>query len=279
MTKQELCQVLEKWLGDKYNYLEIKAINNHFYPFIMQDHILGNLLTEEVENNKHFTEIIEEIRSGVPIQYIIGNTCFYGLDLRVNKDVLIPRSETEELVSWVIEDSKFSNTPLKVVDIGTGSGCIAITLKKHRPHWVISGIDISDNALQIAKQNAAIYQLDIEFMLLDFLKNRKGLNEDYDIIVSNPPYVSIKEKNVVSDSVLNYEPHQALFATGNDPLIFYREIADWAKDHLCKSGSMYLEMNEFLFSEIQNIFVQAGYSKIIMKDDLQGKKRMIKVQF
>jgi len=228
----------------------------------------------------------KQLEQEVPLQYIIGKTEFYGLPFVVNKHVLIPRPETEELVAWVVSESsrfKTFNTStkqttetkqLKILDIGTGSGCIPISLKKQLPFAKISAIDISKEALTVAKKNAVLNNVDIHFILQDILKT-VALDQHYDIIISNPPYVRELEKKELKNNVLKNEPHVALFVENDNPLIFYAKIAELAKNYLNKNGLLFFEINQYLGTETIDLVNKKGLKNIQLKKDMFGNDRII----
>ena len=228
----------------------------------------------------------KQLEQEVPLQYIIGKTEFYGLPFVVNKHVLIPRPETEELVAWVVSESsrfKTFNTStkqttetkqLKILDIGTGSGCIPISLKKQLPFAKISAIDISKEALTVAKKNAVLNNVDIHFILQDILKT-VALDQHYDIIISNPPYVRELEKKELKNNVLKNEPHVALFVENDNPLIFYAKIAELAKKYLNKNGLLFFEINQYLGTETIDLVNKKGLKNIQLKKDMFGNDRII----
>jgi len=219
----------------------------------------------------------ERLLKHEPVQYILNECWFYGLKFYVDKNVLIPRPETEELVDWVIRNLRFPFSELKVLDIGTGSGCIAIALKRKLRKAEVWACDVSEEALNIAKQNSSTLQADINFVQLDFLneKERSQL-PSFDIIVSNPPYVPEKDKESMNKNVLEFEPHTALFVKDNNPLVFYEAIAAFAKSHLNKEGTVYCEIHESLGKETTALFAGKGFTTELKKD-MQGKERMIKI--
>jgi len=223
--------------------------------------------------------IVKRLQKEEPIQYIIGNTEFYGLPFLVDKNTLIPRPETEELVAWVLNETKVlannKTIELSILDIGTGTGCIPISLAKNLTSLNISAIDISPEALLIAKQNAILNKVTIEFIELDIL-NTESLPQEYDVIISNPPYVRELEKEEIKNNVLKNEPHLALFVADENPLIFYNKIADLAKQQLSKNGMLFFEINQYLGKETVNMLVKKGFKNIQLKKDLFGKDRMIK---
>ena len=233
-----------------------------------------------------FKDALKRLQKEEPIQYILGETEFYGLPFFVDKNTLIPRPETEELVNWVFNDvtksqgNKVANSStndkhLTILDIGTGSGCIAISLAKKLPNAKITAIDVSEEALTIAKRNAKLNAVEIEFLQANILETKKLLKQ-FDIIVSNPPYVRELEKKEIKPNVLENEPHLALFVADNDPLIFYSKIADLAKSHLTENGCLYFEINQYLGKETVDMLIQKGYINTELKKDLFGNDRMTK---
>ena len=228
----------------------------------------------------------KQLEQEVPLQYVIGKTEFYGLPFVVNKHVLIPRPETEELVACVVSESsrvKTFNTStkqttetkqLKILDIGTGSGCIPISLKKQLPFAKISAIDISKEALTVAKKNAVLNNVDIHFILQDILKT-VALDQHYDIIISNPPYVRELEKKELKNNVLKNEPHVALFVENDNPLIFYSKIAELAKKYLNKNGLLFFEINQYLGTETIDLINKKGLKNIQLKKDMFGNDRIV----
>jgi release factor glutamine methyltransferase len=235
------------------------------------------LITEK--NLIDLKNIVKRLQKEEPIQYIIGNTEFYGLPFLVDKNTLIPRTETEELVAWVLDEIKvFTNNKiieLSILDIGTGTGCIPISLAKNLTSLNISAIDISPEALLIAKQNAILNKVTIEFIELDIL-NAESLPQEYDVIISNPPYVRELEKKEIKNNVLENEPHLALFVADENPLIFYNKIADLAKQQLSINGMLFFEINQYLGQKTLNMLVNKGFKNIQLKKDLFGNDRMIK---
>lgn len=228
-----------------------------------------------------FISAVKNLKEYMPIQYIIGETNFFGLSIIVNKDTLIPRPETEELVAWILEDQNKKKTKkpkdVSILDIATGSGCIAIALAKNLPNSRITALDISDSALKISIQNAFLNKVDIEFIHQDILEI-ESLTIEYDIIVSNPPYVRELEKKFMQQNVLNYEPAMALFVKDEDPLLFYRTIAKIAENHLTKEGFLYFEINEYLASDLISLLKNKGFRNVMVKKDIFGKDRMLKCQ-
>ena len=225
------------------------------------------------------TKLLEQ---EIPIQYILGKTEFYGFPFILNEHVLIPRPETEELISSILENvlktrsfhTNANEKQLKILDIGTGSGCIPISLKKSLPFAEITAIDVSNEALTIAKKNAVLNKVDINLTQQDIL-NTTSLNQLYDVIVSNPPYVRESEKKEIKNNVLNNEPHMALFVEDNNPLVFYNKIAELAKNHLTKNGTLFFEINQYLGKETVELIKLKGFNKIQLKKDVFGRDRII----
>lgn len=277
MNKSELTEFLVKSLSEDYSVMAIRNIANYFWSDYLKKINQRDLKAYDLHSDSTLKSRLYMLKQKIPIQYIFNSACFYGLDFYVDQNVLIPRPETEELVNWILQDT-INLSKQSFIDIGTGSGCIPITIKKHRSDWIITGIDISQEAITIAAKNALILNIEIELKQVDFLHNNTIVNGSYDFIVSNPPYVSKSETEYISDSVL-HEPQIALLPIGNDPLVFYKKIALWAKTNLNPSGTMYFELNEFLSSEIEQIFIENGFLETFIKEDLQGKKRMLKVKF
>ena len=218
---------------------------------------------------------LNELKKEVPIQYLLGKTNFYGLDFEVNENVLIPRPETEELVEWIINENKDGKSKkIKILDIGTGSGCIAISLAKNLPNAEVYGIDVSKKAIETAKRNAINNNVDIIFMYQNIL-DTDVLTCNFDIIVSNPPYVRNLEKEEIKKNVLDYEPHLALFVDDNDALVFYRKIAALAKSGLKENGKLYFEINQYLGNEMTDLLEKMDFKNIELRKDIYDNDRMI----
>jgi len=229
-------------------------------------------------NLTQIKEIINRLIQFEPIQYILGETEFYGLTFKVNSAVLIPRPETEELVDWIIKDCHLLNPT--ILDIGTGSGCIPISLVKNLPGALAEGWDISYEALKVAKMNAVINQVNINFHYADILKPSFPFQkEKYDIIVSNPPYITTSEQLSMLKNVIDYEPHIALFVPETDSLIFYRAITDIAINQLKSGGNLYFEINERFGNETADLLALKGFRNIILRKDINGRERMIRAEF
>ncbi|MFC7358575.1 peptide chain release factor N(5)-glutamine methyltransferase [Jejudonia soesokkakensis] len=227
------------------------------------------------ESGQQFENAISQLKQYKPIQYIIGQTEFYGLPFTVTKDTLIPRPETEELVEWILSQYTNHNSSFTIVDIGTGSGCIAVSLAKHLKEASVSAIDISKEALKVASENAVLNNVEVNFLQKDILL-AENLPVSYDIIVSNPPYVRELEKEKMQKNVLDYEPEQALFVSDKDPLVFYRKIARLAKKHLKPNGFLFFEINEYLGEAMKQMLITEGFSELELKKDIFGKDRMLK---
>ncbi|RBQ07730.1 peptide chain release factor N(5)-glutamine methyltransferase [Pedobacter miscanthi] len=227
-------------------------------------------------NEQKLLSILNDLQIGKPIQHILEEAHFYGLVFKVNEHVLIPRPETEELVDWIISvcSSQLTAKEFKILDIGTGSGCIPITLKKHLPNAGLSTLDVSSEAIAVAKQNAQRIGAEIDFITADVLTFQS--KEKFDVIVSNPPYIRDLEKKEMHDNVLLHEPHLALFVNDDNPLIFYKAIADFAKTNLKSNGHLFFEINEYLGKETVEMLKDKEFIDIELRKDMQGKDRMIK---
>lgn len=224
------------------------------------------------ESYEKMNRALQSLKEHQPIQYITGHTEFFGLQFKVTEDVLIPRPETEELVEWMVNDLK--GRKLKILDIGTGSGCIAITLAKHLPEAKVTALDISSKALEVAKSNAGKNQVTLEFLHLDILA-QTHLPRQFDVIVSNPPYVRELEKKQMQRNVLEYEPETALFVKDEDPLLFYRKITSLASQNLPFHGSLYFEINQYLGKETEDLLLEKNF-QTTLKKDIFGAERMLK---
>jgi release factor glutamine methyltransferase len=221
--------------------------------------------------------IQSRLLSGEPVQYVLGQADFYGLKFQVNPSVLIPRQETEELVYWILESH--GSAPLELLDIGTGSGCIPISLKHKRPAWEVAAVDVSEDALAVAKANAQKLDAEVRFQLFDLLDASKWHEmPSYDLIVSNPPYIPPSEVVHVPPHVLEHEPHLALFTETEDALVFYRRIGEFAQQHLRPGGWLYFELNEFNGEEVMNVIERQGFKSVQLEQDLNGKWRMLRGQ-
>lgn len=231
-------------------------------------------ITVTKEEEQPLFEVLSQLRKEKPIQYILGTAQFMDMDFVVNEDVLIPRPETEELVRWIIDEHTDQNMAFNILDIGTGSGCIAISLAKAFKNAKVFALDISNKALETAKLNARNNKVEIECIQSDILTT-KSLKEKFDIIVSNPPYVRMLEKKLMKSNVIDNEPGIALFVSDDDPLVFYRRITDFAKSNLNKGGSLYFEINQYLGEETKAL-LENGFSNIELRKDIFGNDRMVK---
>ena len=221
-----------------------------------------------------WNDILNKLTKEIPIQYILGTTHFYDLEFEVNPNVLIPRPETEELIDWIIKENS-ANTNLKILDIGTGSGCIAISLAKNMKNAKVSALDVSIKALATAQKNAVKNNVNINFIHKNILETN-DLNQEFDIIVSNPPYVRNLEKHEIHKNVLNNEPHLALFVEDDDALIFYKKIAELAQVNLAQNGQLFFEINQYLGYETKNLLEKMNFKNIELRQDIYGNDRMIK---
>ncbi|MEO6850523.1 MAG: peptide chain release factor N(5)-glutamine methyltransferase [Mucilaginibacter sp.] len=230
------------------------------------------------EASEKIKEILVRLKTGEPIQYILGHTEFYGLPFKVNPSVLIPRPETEELVEWAVSSVGSRQLAVgSILDIGTGSGCIAISLKKNLPDKLVCAIDISTEALKTAKVNAALNEVNITFIEIDILSlpDYSPLTTNYSLIISNPPYVTPTDKKQMDINVTDFEPHNALFVPENDPLIFYNAIADFASTHLEQGGLLFFEINENYGEQIVELLDHKQFKDIELRKDMSGRDRMI----
>lgn len=252
-------------LEDKHKLRQIDLALNHELAFSEEDFVVWDSL-------------LTQLKKEVPIQHLLGKTCFYGLDFEVNENVLIPRPETEELVEWIISENKGidKKRKIKILDIGTGSGCIAISLAKNLPNAEVYAIDVSKKAIETAKRNAIRNDVEVTFMFQNILETEE-LKCKYDVIVSNPPYIRNLEKEEIKNNVLNYEPHLALFVDDNDALIFYRKIASLAHNNLLENGQLYFEINQYLGKEMIDLLGKMDFVNIDLRKDIYDNDRMIKV--
>jgi release factor glutamine methyltransferase len=285
MRIKELRKIFHTELDSQYGATEVDEfffrILEHYYGLKAVTLALDPEFCLTSEETPRVYNALDKLKKNVPLQYILGNADFYGLKFMVNKHVLIPRPETEELVHWILEDLQDNpttqNVIFKVLDIGTGSGCIAISIAKNVSNSYVTAIDVSSKALQLAKKNAFELKASIQFKELDIL-NVADLNEKYHIIVSNPPYVRNLEKEQIHPNVLDHEPHIALFVPDDDPLIFYKKIGELALTNLEAGGALYFEINQYLGEALQKELRKMGFRKIRCRKDIFGKDRLLKVQ-
>ena len=245
-------------------YLEQKRLDIALHPDFVVSSEKQAVIEQATEKLQHYK----------PIQYIIGHTEFYGLDFKVNENVLIPRPETEELVEWILSDISSEEKSWRILDIGTGSGCIPISLAKNISTAKLTGYDISEPALEIARQNATLNTVQVSFENVDILKLEK-IRETFDVIVSNPPYVRELEKEEMHRNVLDHEPQGALYVCNDDAFIFYRKISQLAAENLKKNGLLYFEINQYLSKETLQLVEQFGF-EAELKKDIFGNYRMLK---
>ncbi|KLT67827.1 peptide chain release factor N(5)-glutamine methyltransferase [Flavobacterium sp. ABG] len=273
---QELSSFYDAYEAESFFYLILE--NKHKLRQI--DLALNHELVFNQSDFAFWDVILQELKKEVPIQYLLGKTNFYGLDFEVNENVLIPRPETEELVEWIVkENAKTDKTKtLKILDIGTGSGCIAVSLAKNLPNAKVYAIDVSKKALETAKRNAINNKVEVTFLLNDVLELEE-LPYDFDIIVSNPPYVRHLEKEEIKKNVLDYEPHLALFVEDHDALIFYKKIATLAQDNLFKNGQLYFEINQYLGKEMIDLLEEMEFKNIELRKDIYDNDRMLRGSF
>ena len=262
---------------------DVGEVESFFYLILEAKHQLQRVdlalqpgLAFSESELKIWSSILEQLKKEIPIQYILGVTHFYGLEFEVNSAVLIPRPETEELVDWIVLKSKIKNqkSKLKILDIGTGSGCIAIALAKNLPNAQVFALDVSEQALATAKTNAELNQVTIQFLHQSILET-EDLGQQFDVIVSNPPYVRELEKQEIKKNVLDNEPHLALFVEDNDALIFYRKIAQLAQKNLNPQGQLYFEINQYLGQEMLDLLHEMGFKNSELRQDIYGNDRMI----
>lgn len=267
-------------LGSIYDQAEAES----FFYIILEDRYrlrridlaLQPELVFTAEEIREWDLIREQLEREIPLQYILGRTSFYGLEFMVDENVLIPRQETEELVEWIISAAakRISQEGVRILDIGTGSGCIAISLAKNIAGSEVYAIDVSEKALAIAEKNAALNNVKVHFMLADILAT-EDLERQFDIIVSNPPYVRNLEKGEIRKNVLDHEPHLALFVEDDDASVFYRKISQLASRNLDDNGQLYFEINQYLGAEMIELLRKEGFRDIELRKDIYGNDRMI----
>lgn len=280
-TVQGLYNEIALQLKDTYPPQEIQSLQKIIFQkklSLSLHHIFLNP-TQPIENEKaeEILTIVSKLNLQKPIQYILGEADFFGLNFKVDQNVLIPRQETEELVDWIIKSNTLK-TP-SILDIGTGSGCIAISLAANIKGSNVTAIDISEGALKVTQENAINNNVIVDLFNADILEHSSIIpNQPFDIIVSNPPYVRELEKTFMQSNVLDYEPHSALFVSDKDPLLFYREITNRSKHLLKKGGFLYFEINEALGYETARLMNEFAFSEIEIRKDLNGKDRMLKAK-
>lgn len=282
MTSSEAFQDLINNLTPLYSPGEAASIA----AIVMEDAF--NVKRSQLGDNQKFTNkqltklanILARLLTHEPVQYVIGETQFFGLKFKVNPSVLIPRQETEELVDWVIETARHSPKDKRVLDIGTGSGCIPISVKKRLPNLEVYAVDVSEAALATAKENARLNDTEIHFHFFDILEEINWKNvPELDVIVSNPPYITESEKHHMPTNVLDYEPHLALFTTDGDAQQFIKKITTFAKQKLQPGGWLFFETNEFHAADSQRIMEENGFVEVELRQDLNRKDRMLRGRF
>lgn len=275
---QAAINYIRKELHSLYSQSEIQSIT-----YLLLEKITGltrlSLLVNKntiisPEQRKELESFVEKLKKNMPVQYVLENADFYNLHFNVNESVLIPRPETEELIDWVRSENPLSE-PLHILDIGTGSGCIAVTLKNIFHSSFVDAYDISEEALEVAAENARRNHVEIKTCLVDIL-NVENVPDRWDIIVSNPPYIPEREKRVMEDNVLAYEPHIALFVPDDDPLRFYRKIIIFAASHLHPKGKLYFEIHYDAGEPLVELLLSQGFSEVELRQDIAGKDRMIR---
>lgn len=280
MTIKELINTSAPTLSKTYSLDEAKYILKllvaDFLKLNKQQLVLASKNEASCELKDYVSFCISKLSENVPFQYILGFENFYGYDFIVNENVLIPRPETEELVEWISQTLE-GNSTAHILDIGTGSGCIPITLNKLLPNINIEAVDISAKALETAKQNNLKNNTKVVFLQLDILnENAWNFESKFEVIVSNPPYIPIKEKALMQANVIDFEPHLALFVEDDDALIFYEKIADFSLKYLASNGFLFFECNEFNAQDVKEMLSSKGYVQIELRKDMSGKERMIK---
>lgn len=273
---KRVLSLIDDALGSRYDAAELESVKKalciEYLGISDVSFFTKETLDADPERDSRLVKALDRLAGNEPLQYVIGFTPFCGLQFRVDPRVLIPRPETAELVEWVAADSASEGN---LLDVGTGSGCIAITLAHKLPGWKVQGWDISDGALEVARENNNLNGTSAEFRKVDILSDRLP-EQRLDVIVSNPPYVLESEKADMEDRVLEHEPHSALFVPDNDALLFYRAIAEFGKHNLSKGGRLYFEINPLEADALKLMLLKAGYHDIEIRKDIFGKQRMIK---
>ena len=278
MSLQEIKIFLKQTLSSKIDAVELTSLIGMLIEAVTGWNTVQQIVNINTELNKEQQAKIEDyaqqLLAGKPIQYILGKAWFMGNELMVNEHVLIPRPETEELVEWIISYASVMNKPLSIIDMGTGSGCIPIALKLALPKCTLTGLDISKDALAMAKMNAKNFNASIEWMEEDIL-NTAALDTSYDIMVSNPPYIPLREKKDMQEQVLNFEPSIALFVSNEDQLIYYKAIAKIGKQNLSKNGQLFFEIHYNQGKAILALLDELNYHAELRQDSF-GKNRMVR---
>ena len=276
-------QYRDQFIQELTSLYDVGEAESFFYRILEARHLLKRIdialqpeLALTVAELEDWNLILEQLKKEIPIQYLLGSTHFYGLEFEVNSNVLIPRPETEELVEWIIESQQLAigDKKVRILDIGTGSGCVAIALAKNLPNAQVFAFDVSEQALATAQKNAELNQVAIKFIHQSILET-EDLGQQFDIIVSNPPYVRHLEKQEIKKNVLDNEPHLALFVADDDALIFYRKIAELAQKNLNPQGQLYFEINQYLGQETLDLLQEMGFKNTELRKDIYGNDRMI----
>ncbi len=267
-------------LSDFYEAHEINSmlfvVLEHFFKLSKKDTILYPSKMFSESELLLVINTVKALKTYKPLAYILGEWSFYGLNLNINKHVLIPRPETEELVQLILHENPLATS---ILDIGTGSGCIALAIKKNLPQAKVEAWDVSEKALAIAKTNATKNNLIVDFKCVDILNVDVALREKFDVIVSNPPYITKAEQKLMDKNVLDFEPHLALFVENNNPLLFYEKICDFAVKNLNENGKIYFEINEAFGNEVAELLRKNGFQQVEICKDINGKDRIIRGVF
>ena len=287
MTLKELQQSFHKQLDGIHGKNEtasfFKLLMEHYLNLKPVDIVMHPKYSVSKTEHELFMEALVRLKQEEPVQYIIGETEFLGLPFKVNRHTLIPRPETEELVQWILDEQRITNhKQLSVLDIGTGSGCIAVSLAKHLPNGKVYALDVSPEALKVAKENAVLNNVSVEFIEADILNSGYDkpawASNKFDIIVSNPPYVRELEQSEIKNNVSKYEPHLALFVKNEDSLLFYRAICEFAVHNLKPNGRLFFEINQYLGAEMKQLLTEFNFRSVELRQDLFGNDRMLKAE-
>jgi release factor glutamine methyltransferase len=292
MTVQEATQQLLFQLYHLYDHREARNITDLVMEKVTEWKRIDRVMNKRVPLSDTQEAVLATYTADLmvhrPVQYVLQEAWFMGMPLYVDEQVLIPRPETEELVNWIVEDQQLRLTAeaktagdrrvrYSLLDIGTGSGCIAIGCGKKLPGISVYGCDVSEEALEVARRNAAAHKVSMQCIRCDFLDaGQRAKLPEVNIIASNPPYIPLQDKAAMSDNVVKYEPHTALFVQDSQPLVFYKAIADFAKTHLASDGTLYAEIHESYGTQVTALLQQEGFARVELKKDLQGKDRMVK---
>lgn len=281
-TFRDVAQTYQEVLSTLYSDGEARQLFLMAYTSVTgknrSHYLLNSDKVVDVELQK-FQDILTKLQTGRPIQQVIGVTDFYTMQLQVNEHTLIPRPETEELVEWIVSEHK-ERASLSILDVGTGSGCIALALKKHLPQAQVDAVELHAEAIAVARANATNLGLSVNFIHADILEwdSFIGKGEQYDIIVSNPPYITPAEQAAMHDNVLLFEPHSALFVEEHAPLLFYATIADMGMHHLSPNGALYFEINQYLSQDTRDLLKKKEYRQTDLRQDLNRVDRMLKAR-